>query len=115
MTERRAFVFGATGFGGRHVVQELRAAGVATTAHVRPDSPDRARWAEYFAQLGAAVDTTAWEPEALALRLQALAPELVFSLLGTTAKRARREGLQAPYTRVCYQTGRKARSFRAGI
>jgi nucleoside-diphosphate-sugar epimerase len=102
MTRRKAFVFGATGFGGRFVVQQLCAAGVATTAHVRPDSPDRARWIEYFAKMGAAVDTTAWTPEALAPRLQTLGPELVFSLLGTTAKRARREGLQAPYMRVCY-------------
>lgn len=49
----KAFVAGATGYTGRAVVAELRALGLETTAHIRPNSPQRERWTREFADLGA--------------------------------------------------------------
>lgn len=87
-----AFVAGATGYTGRAVVAELRARGVDTYAHVRPDSPRLDEWRRRFGELGAHVDTTAWTAEAMAPRLAELRPSHVFALLGTTRARARRDG-----------------------
>ncbi len=100
----RAFVAGATGYTGRAVVAELRARGIATFAHVRPDSSRIAEFRERFEALGAELDTTAWEPEAIADTLRRRAPTLVFALLGTTRSRARAEGMaaQQAYARVDY-------------
>lgn len=84
-----AFVAGATGYTGREVVRVLRARGVETTAHVRPDSASLAAWRERFAALGARLDATPWEPAAMAETLRRLRPDLVFALLGTTRARGR--------------------------
>ncbi|MCA9664255.1 MAG: NAD(P)H-binding protein [Myxococcales bacterium] len=89
MTEVRAFVAGATGHTGREVVRELRARGVSTVAHVRPDSSRLAHWRASFAELGAEVDVTAFELDALCATFERLAPTHVFSCLGTTRARAK--------------------------
>ncbi len=94
MTER-AFVAGATGYTGQAVVAALLERGVETHAHVRPDSKSLDRWRERFEALGATVDNTAWEAEAMAKTLADLQPTAVFSLLGTTRKRAAGEGMGA--------------------
>ncbi|MBX7082073.1 MAG: NAD(P)H-binding protein [Nannocystaceae bacterium] len=100
----RAFVAGATGYTGRATVTALRERGIETIAHVRPDSPRLAELRADFEAQGASVDTTAWEPEALAASLRRAQPTLVFALLGTTRKRARAEGMAATqaYARVDY-------------
>jgi uncharacterized protein YbjT (DUF2867 family) len=85
-----AFVAGATGYTGRFVVEALRKLGIQTHAHVRPDSKELARWQDEFAKMGATLDSTPWEQEAMNARIAALAPTLVFALLGTTKQRARR-------------------------
>ena len=99
-----AFVAGATGYTGREVVAALRRRGVRTIAHVRPDSARLAEFRDRFAALGAEIDTTAWEPEALASAFDRLRPTHVFALLGTTRTRARNEGMSAQqaYARVDY-------------
>ena len=84
-----AFVAGATGYTGAAVVAELCRRGIRTTAHVRPDSPKLLLWQDRFTGLGAQVSTAAWELEALRAEILAVSPTLVFSLLGTTKKRAR--------------------------
>lgn len=91
MSAARAVVFGATGYTGRAVVTELRAASVDVVAHVRPDSPRRETWSARFAEQGAAVDTTPWEPDAIAAMIAAHAPRVVFGLLGITRSGAKRE------------------------
>jgi nucleoside-diphosphate-sugar epimerase len=68
----------------------LRARGVETVAHVRPDSSRLEEWRARFAALGARVDSTPWERAAMGVTLAALRPDLVFALLGTTRARARR-------------------------
>jgi nucleoside-diphosphate-sugar epimerase len=78
-----AFVAGATGYTGREVVRALRARGIETVAHVRPDS------SRLEAAVGARVDTTPWERAAMTATLSAVRPDLVFALLGTTRARAR--------------------------
>lgn len=83
------FVAGATGYTGREVVRECRARGLETVAHVRPDSRSLADWRARFEQLGARVDTTAWQLDAMIATLQALQPKQVYSLLGTTRKRGK--------------------------
>jgi uncharacterized protein YbjT (DUF2867 family) len=87
-----AFVAGATGYTGRAVVHELRARGVSTYAHVRPDSPKLGEWRRAFEPLGAVVDTTPWTPEAFAARFAEVRPTVAFALLGTTKARARAAG-----------------------
>ncbi|MGH1342165.1 MAG: NAD(P)H-binding protein [Nannocystales bacterium] len=100
----RAFVAGATGYTGRAVVSELRRRGLTTTAHVRPDSSSLSRWTQRFEELGAVVDTTAWELEAMTTTLAAVQPTVVFALLGTTRRRAATEGMdsKAGYERIDY-------------
>lgn len=102
--ERVAFVAGATGYTGREVVPRLVSAGVRTVAHVRPGSADGARWEERFTKIGAEVDRSPWEEEGMAETLGRLRPALVFSLLGTTRSRARREGMSGAeaYERIDY-------------
>ncbi len=101
----RAFVAGATGYTGREVVRLLVEAGIQTIAHVRPDSPRRAHWEESFGALGATVDSTPWDEDAMAARFQTIQPMCVFGLLGTTQKRgrvARKEGREETYESVDY-------------
>ena len=95
-----AFVAGATGYTGRAVVAACIAQGIPTHAHVRPDSPDLRGWQQRFSAMGAQVDTTPWHDQAMTQRLQAIAPTLVFALLGSTRKRAKRENLKTPYKSV---------------
>jgi nucleoside-diphosphate-sugar epimerase len=84
-----AFVAGATGFTGREVVRVLRARGLRTVAHVRPDSPRLAEWRARFEALGAEVDATPWRADALAGTLRRVEATHVFAALGTTRARGR--------------------------
>ena len=88
-----AFVLGATGFVGREVVRQLCLRGATTIAHVRPDSRSLADWRAKLAALGATVDTTAWDPAALAERLGGVAPAQLYILIGTTRSRARADAV----------------------
>jgi len=97
-----AYVAGATGYTGREVVAALTRSGVETVAHVRPGSADLTRWRERFNALGATVDETPWEVNAMRATLAARRPTLVFALLGTTRARAAREGLTDAYERIDY-------------
>jgi nucleoside-diphosphate-sugar epimerase len=93
-----AFVAGATGYVGREVVRELAGRGVATVAHVRPDSPRLEEWRGRFQAMGATVDATPWDADALGRTFAALRPDVVFCLIGTTRARsraARRDGRDA--------------------
>ena len=98
-----SFVVGATGFVGRHLVAQLAARGGKTFAHVRPDSSELERWRGRFAELGAELDTTPWQVDAMAERLRQLRPEVIYVCIGTTRKRAEKDGVSAsPYERVDY-------------
>lgn len=97
-----AFVAGATGYTGREVVAALARHGVQTVAHVRPGSADLVRWRERFRALGATVDETPWELQAMRATVAARRPSLVFALLGTTRSRAAREGLTDAYEKIDY-------------
>ena len=88
--DRCAFVAGATGYTGRAVVAHLRQLGHGVVAHVRPDSTRLDHWRQHFEALGATVDTTRWQAEAMAQTLATHKPQVVFALLGTTAARQRR-------------------------
>jgi uncharacterized protein YbjT (DUF2867 family) len=87
---RRALVFGATGYTGGHVVNRLRAQGVETVAHVRPDSSSGDRWTEHFSALGATVRREAWRPSEIRSLIEEIEPSWIFALLGTTNKRRKR-------------------------
>jgi len=86
------FVAGATGFTGREVVRVLVEKGVRTVAHVRPDSSGLEKWRERFEGLGAQVDTTPWQEEAMVAAMQKIGPTCVFALLGTTRARGKIAG-----------------------
>lgn len=87
-----AFVAGATGLTGRFVVESLARRGAVAVAHVRPDSPLLAEHRARFEALGARVDVTPWDEEAMTATLERWQPRAVFGLLGTTRGRARRAG-----------------------
>jgi uncharacterized protein YbjT (DUF2867 family) len=98
-----SFVAGATGFVGRQPVAQLAARGRKTFAHVRPDSPELARWQARFAELGAEVDATPWQREAMAARLAELRPDVLYICIGTTQRRAKADAVAGnPYERVDY-------------
>jgi len=90
---RPAFVLGATGFVGREVVRQLAVRGTRVFAHVRPDSRSQGTWRAKFGELGAEVDTTAWDTAALAARWRELAPAQIYILIGTTRARGKAEGV----------------------
>lgn len=97
MSDAPAFVAGATGYVGRALVRVLAGRGGrggGVIAHVRPDSPQRDAWRARFAALGATVDATPWDEDAMAATLAARRPAAVFALLGTTRKRARAAAAQ---------------------
>ena len=87
-----AFVAGATGFTGREVVRLLVERGVATVAHVRPDSPRLEEWKGRFSGVGAEVDATAWDETAMKETLLRIRPASLFALLGTTRARMHAAG-----------------------
>ncbi|HSD88637.1 MAG TPA: NAD(P)H-binding protein [Kofleriaceae bacterium] len=98
-----AFVLGATGFVGREVVRQLCVRGTKTHAHVRPDSKQLAEWRTKFGEVGAEVDTTAWDPAALAARWRELRPAQVYILIGTTRAKAKADAVQGNiYEQVDY-------------
>lgn len=85
-----ALVFGATGYTGKAVVKHWAAVG-DVVAHVRPDSKQLAKHVANFQELGARVEQVPWEDEAIADLVARTAPNVVFSLLGTTRARAKTE------------------------
>jgi nucleoside-diphosphate-sugar epimerase len=87
-----AFVAGATGYTGRHVVQELVAANVSTVAHVRPDSSRKDEWRKRFSEFGAGTDETPWDEQAMTAAMQKINPDLIFALIGTTRSRMKAFG-----------------------
>lgn len=89
-----SFVLGATGFVGREVVRQLCVRGATAVAHVRPDSRALGEWRQRFGGLGATVDATAWQADALAARLRALEVAQLYILIGTTRARAKAEGVE---------------------
>ncbi|MBM4342515.1 MAG: NAD(P)H-binding protein [Deltaproteobacteria bacterium] len=111
------YVAGATGFVGRALVEDLCRNGWRVTAHVRPDSKQLEAFRAEFLGLGAQVDATPWEPEAMASALAQLSPSHVFCCIGTTRKRMARDGadtnsyqaidfgLTALLARACGQAG----------
>lgn len=112
-----AFIAGATGYVGRHVVRACREAGLVTRAHVRPDSRSLPEWRARFTSLGATVDTTPWTETAITATICRLAPTHVFALLGTTRARAKRgdsgSAVRETYEAVDY--GLTAMLLRASI
>ena len=91
MSPPRFLVFGATGYTGRHVVQDALSRGIPVVAHLRPGSPRSATVGEKLANAGAELAEVPWsEPEVRAL-VERVQPTHVFALLGITKAGARRE------------------------
>lgn len=101
-TPPTAFIAGATGYTGSALVNELRGRSIHTIAHVRPDSTALAEWRQRFERLGAIVDATPWNEDALAETIARLTPDVVFALLGTTRGRMRKAGGADSYETVDY-------------
>lgn len=99
-----AFVLGASGYVGASLVEALaRDEHVARViAHVRPESPRASALATRLERHAprAEVDRTPLEAGALMEALEALAPTHLFLCHGTTARRARSEGIANPYEAV---------------
>lgn len=86
------FVAGATGYTGRHLVENALARGVRVVAHLRPGSPRAATVGAKLEALGAELLEVPWEREALSTELARVGPTHVFGLLGITRAGAKREG-----------------------
>lgn len=84
-----AFIAGATGYTGSHLVDVLRERGWEVYAHVRPDSSSLETWRARFEAAGAHVDTTPWNDDAMQQAFARIQPTHVFGLLGTTRSRAK--------------------------
>ena len=100
---KKFLIVGSTGYTGRAVVQELRRRNISTIAHIRPDSPHKEKNTALFSQLGAIIDQTPWEKEALIDMLEKHQPTHIFSLLGTTKAKSRaasKRGENATYESV---------------
>jgi uncharacterized protein YbjT (DUF2867 family) len=98
-----AFVLGATGFVGREVVRQSCVRGTKTIAHVRPDSKQLAEWQSKFGELGATVDTTAWDVKALAQTFRATKPAQIYICIGTTRHKAKADAIDGNiYEKVDY-------------
>jgi uncharacterized protein YbjT (DUF2867 family) len=89
-----ALVLGATGFVGREVVRQLSVRATPVIAHVRPDSGRLAEWQQRFGELGAEIDTTAWDVPELARTLRERQPAQLYLLVGTTRARARADQIE---------------------
>ncbi|MSP92379.1 MAG: NAD-dependent epimerase/dehydratase family protein [Myxococcales bacterium] len=87
-----AFVAGATGLVGRHLVEALARRSVAVVAHVRPDSARLSQWTQRFDALGATVDATPWQLADVTASLARQRVTHVFCCIGTTAARAKQAG-----------------------
>lgn len=102
----RFFVAGATGYTGQAVVRRARALGVRTIAHVRADSSQRAKLEPMFRDMGAEVDLTLWDEEAMVQSLRRYQVTHVFALLGTTRKRGKqakqKSGADETYETIDY-------------
>lgn len=98
----RIFIAGATGYTGRALVEHALDAGCETIAHIRPNSRKLDDYRHDFEDLGARVDTTPWDVEAMAKTLSATGPTHVFFVIGTTKKRMRNEQTDASYEAVDY-------------
>jgi nucleoside-diphosphate-sugar epimerase len=97
-----AFVAGATGYTGREVVRILGEAKRPVVAHVRPDSSRLSEFKTRFEAMGASVDTTDFDVDALAETFARLRPDAIFSLLGTTKSRQKATGGSDDYEKVDY-------------
>lgn len=116
-----AFVFGATGYTGRHVVDALAAQRIPVLAHVRPGSARADAMVPVFEARGARVDRTPWEENVLVETMRRERPTLVFALLGITRSgaraEARRTGATIDYDAIDYGLTRMVISAtsRAGV
>lgn len=100
---QKFLIVGSTGYTGQAVVKELRRRNISTVAHIRPNSPHKETFHPTFSNLGATIDHTAWEQEAMVDMLTKHQPTHVFSLLGTTKAKARaasKQGEDATYESV---------------
>ncbi len=93
-----AFVLGATGFVGREVVRQLAVRATPVVAHIRPDSKSLTEWRGRFEAMGAVVDTTPWDADALASALDHHGAEQLYILIGTTRSRAKADAIEATST-----------------
>ncbi len=98
-----AFVLGATGFVGREVVRQLTVRATPVVAHIRPDSKSLAEWKQKLEALGAVIDTTTWDPAALAAALDRHAATQLYILIGTTRGKAKADAVDGDiYEKVDY-------------
>ena len=98
-----AFVLGATGFVGREVVRQLAVRATPVVAHVRPDSKSLAEWKQKLEAMGATVDTTTWDPAALAAALDRHGANQLYILIGTTRGKAKADAVEGDiYEKVDY-------------
>ena len=87
-----SFVFGATGYTGRSIVEALALQERPVVAHVRPGSSSQEVVDALADQPAVTVDRSPWKAAALDVALRRLRPSMVFTCLGTTRKRGKSDG-----------------------
>lgn len=82
-----SFVAGATGYTGQEIVKILAERGDRVVAHIRPESSKRESYTQMFEEVGAEVDVTPWEKDAMREAIAELKPDVVYCTIGTTRAR----------------------------
>ncbi len=100
MSAARVVVFGASGYTGRHVVEEARSRGLRVVAHLRPGSRTGVSLEPRWRALGVEVAVAPFEAAALEALLAEHPPVAIFALLGTTRRRKKESGGADTYERV---------------
>jgi hypothetical protein len=84
-------------------VRQLCVRATPVVAHVRPDSMQLQDWRKRFAKLGATIDTSVWDVNALALGLDKARATELYILIGTTRGRAKADAIEGDiYEKVDY-------------
>ncbi len=97
-----SLVTGATGYTGRHVIEQLRSRKRPTVAHIRPGSSAIEECQPLFEHLGATVDICPWTLEEITALLERTQPDHLYFLIGTTRARDRQSDENLGYHSVDY-------------
>ncbi len=97
-----SLVTGATGYTGRHVIEQLCSLQRPTIAHIRPGSSSLETCRPQFESQGADVKVCPWTIEDFEALLSDVRPDHLYYLVGTTRERDRQSDEDLSYQAIDY-------------